>query len=106
MRHLLGQFAGGGWGGGGWGRVLLGDGQEACQCNGLAEPYSIVQAHWAAEQSMRVMPAHLHFRAVVVGDKMNGSGPAFFRMVAQQYVCAGNDHEGFCSVTEAAEDPA
>ena len=27
-------------------------------------------------------------------------------MVAQQDVCAGNDHEGFRSVTEAAEDPA
>ena len=55
---------------------------------------------------VQVMSAHLHFRAVVVGDKMDGSSPAFLRMVAQQYICAGNDHEGFGSVTEAAEDPA
>ena len=55
---------------------------------------------------MHVEPAHLHLRAVVLGDEMNCSSPPFFGMVAQQYVCAGNDHEGFCSVTEATKDPA
>lgn len=40
----------------------------------------------------------------MVGDKMDGSSPSLFRMVAQQYVCAGNDHEGFGGVTEAAEN--
>lgn len=42
----------------------------------------------------------------MVGDEVNGSSPSLFRVVAQQYVCAGNDHEGFCSVTETAEDSA
>lgn len=61
-------------------------------------------AAWCSRRIAKLMPAYLHFRAVVVGDEMYGSSPSLFRMVAQQYVCAGNDHEGFGGVTEAAEN--
>ena len=42
----------------------------------------------------------------MICDDLDGSRPAFLRMVAQQNVCAGNDHERLGCITQTTEDSA
>ena len=42
----------------------------------------------------------------MICDDLDGSCPAFLRMVAQQNVCAGDDHERLGCITQTTEDSA